>query len=293
MLANGAKETTATTGTGTVTLSAVAGYPRFAQVLGVGQFVDYAIKSGENWEWGVGRLAAGNTLERSAVTAKFESGTYTKNPTTGLSLAGTSDVFCTAHAATNGIGAGGGSLDRTKSTVLSAHMVKLSTNPENSGYTPFGANRLMWFPFVWPSGIDRFTTGVRLNLFSAGGTKMRIAIVEPGDPVTTSRIIAQTGDIPTNTSGIKTATFAAPVPMPLARYYIGVLCDGTPNILAAHAGLMDPYVLQFGGNLFPRGGSSNNVSAGWTSITDAMVRAGVDNGEDRAQTDPMIAMVQA
>lgn len=293
MLANGVKETTATTGTGTVTLSAVTGFPRFAQVLGVGQFVDYAIKSGENWEWGVGRLAAGNTLERSAVTAKFESGTYTKNPATRLPLAGTSDVFCTAHADTNGIGAGGGSLDRTKATVLSAHMVKLSGNPDTSGYTPFGANRLTWFPFVWPSGIDRFAAGVRLSIYTAGGTKMRIAIVEPGDPVTTSRIIAQTGDIPTSTSGIKTATFAAPVPMPLARYYIGVLCDGTPNILAAHAGLMDPYVLQSGGNLFPRGGSSNNVAAGWTSITDAMVRAGVDNGEDRAQTDPMIAMVQA
>jgi hypothetical protein len=293
MLANAARETTATTGTGTVTLAAVTGYPRFAQVLGVGKFVDYAIKSGENWEWGIGRLAAGNTLERSAVTAKFEGGTYTKTPTTKLALAGTSEVFCTIHSETNGIGAGGGSLDRTAAVVLSAHMVKLSANPDNSGYTPFAANRLMWFPFVWPAGVDRYATGVRLSLFSASGTKMRIAIVEPGDPVTTSRIVAQTGDIPTNTSGIKTATFAAPVPLPLARYYLGVLCDGTPNILAAHAGLMDPYVLQFGGNLFPRGGASNNVAAGWTSITDAMVRAGVDNGEDRAQTDPMIAMVQA
>lgn len=292
MLANAARETTATTGTGTVTLAAVAGHPRFAQVLGVGQFVDYAIKSGENWEWGVGRLAAGNTLERSAVTAKFESGTYTKNPATRLPLAGTSDVFCTAHADTNGIGAGGGSLERTRATVLSAHHVKTSNNPANVGYTPV-ANRLIWFPFVWPSGIDRFATGLRLELYSGAGTKMRIAIVEPGDPITASRIVAQTGNIATGTSGIKTATFAAPVAMPLARYYLAMLCDGAPSILAGHAGLMDPYILQFSGGYFPRGGSSVNVTAGWAGITDAMVRTSTDNGEDRAQTDPMIAMVQA
>ena len=293
MLANGVKETTTTTGTGTVSLAAVAGFPRFSQVLGVGTFVDYAIKSGDGWEWGVGRLAAGNMLERTVVTAKYESGTYSKSPATGLALSGTSEVFCAIHSDTDGIGRGGGSLSRTKSTVLSAHLVKLNSNPEGAGYTPSAANRLMWFPFLWPAGIDRFATGVRLSLYSGSGTKMRVAIIEPGDPVTASRIIAQTGDIPSGTSGIKTATFAAPVPMPLARYYLGVLCDGTPNILAGHAGLMDPYVLQYAGNIFPRGGASNNVTAGWTSITDTMVRADCDNGEDRAQTDPMIAMVQA
>lgn len=100
MLANGAKETTTTTGTGTVTLSAVTGFPRFSDILGVGALVDYAIRSGDAWEWGIGTLAAGNTLERSIISAKYESGTYSKNPASGVSLSGTSDVFCTAHSAT-------------------------------------------------------------------------------------------------------------------------------------------------------------------------------------------------
>ena len=100
MLANGAKETTTTTGTGTVTLSAVPGYPRFSDILGVGTLVDYAIRSGDSWEWGIGTLAAGNTLARSIISAKYESGTYSKNPASGVSLSGTSEVFCTAHSAT-------------------------------------------------------------------------------------------------------------------------------------------------------------------------------------------------
>lgn len=100
MLANGAKETTTTTGTGTVTLSAVTGFPRFSDILGVGTLVDYAIRSGDAWEWGIGTLGAGNTLERSIISAKYESGVYSKNPASGVSLSGTSEVFCTAHSAT-------------------------------------------------------------------------------------------------------------------------------------------------------------------------------------------------
>lgn len=293
MLANGAKETTTTTGTGTVTLSAVTGFPRFSQVLSVGTFVDYAIQDGNNWEWGVGKLGASNTLERTLITAKFDGGTYSKNPATGLSLSGSATVFCTIHAETSGIGMGGGSLNRTRQSVLSAHMVKTSANQNNSGYTPGLANRVTWFPFVWPAGVDRYSNGVRLSIFTASGTKMRVAIVEPGAPITATRILAQTGDIATNTTGDKSASFAAPVPMPLARYYLAVICDGTPTMLAAHAGLMDPYILQSSGGYWPRGGASQSSTAGWTEITEAMVKDTIVNGEDRAQTDPMIAMVQA
>lgn len=293
MLANGVKETTTTTGTGTVTLSAVTGFPRFSSVLSVGQFVDYAIQDGNNWEWGVGKIGASNTLERTLVTATYSSGTYSKNPATPLSLSGSATVMCTITAETGGIGRGGGSLNRTPQTVLSGHMVKNAAGSSTTGYTLTGANRLHWFPFVWPSGIDRFATGVRLNVFTAAGTKMRIAIVEPGNPMSASRIVAQTGDIATATTGIKTASFADPVALPLARYYLGVLCDGAPVLLAAQAGLMDPYILQDSGNFWPRGGSSTNVTAGWTDITDAMVQTAVTNGEDRALNDPMIAMVQA
>lgn len=69
MLANGVKETTTTTGTGTVTLSAVTGYPRVADVVPTGAPVDYAIQSGNNREAGIGTVGAGNTLTRVRATA--------------------------------------------------------------------------------------------------------------------------------------------------------------------------------------------------------------------------------
>ena len=144
MLANGAKETTATTGTGTVTLSAVTGFPRFSDILGVGTLVDYAIRSGDSWEWGIGTLAAGNTLARSIISAKYESGTYSKNPASGLSLSGTSEVFCTAHSATIAptIPA------MPNRGALARHIYNgIPANNRARTNQPFGANRVMIFPF--------------------------------------------------------------------------------------------------------------------------------------------------
>ncbi|MBS0476298.1 MAG: hypothetical protein JSR28_14285, partial [Proteobacteria bacterium] len=194
MLANGVKETTTTTGTGTVTLSAVTGFPRFSQVLSIGQFVDYAIQDGNNWEWGVGKIGASNTLERVAVTAKFDGGTYSKNPTTKLSLSGSATVFAASHEGSFGIGLGGNSVNATKNLVPSANLVN-AISLTQFGYTFPAANRLVAFPWVWPDGIDRYATGVKLNVITASGTKCRIAFVTLGDASGSAKVFAQTGDI--------------------------------------------------------------------------------------------------
>ena len=101
MLANGIKETTATTGTGTVTLAAVAGYARFSGGFAVGLPGSYAIKDGSNWEWGVGTVGAGNTLARTTITATLVDGTYIGSGATAITLAsGAADVICTDHTGT-------------------------------------------------------------------------------------------------------------------------------------------------------------------------------------------------
>lgn len=98
MLANGIQEITTTTGTGTVTLTAVTGFTRFSSGFANGQSASYAIKDGANREWGIGTVGAGNTLARTTITARLVAGVYTTSGATAITLAsGAAEVICTDH----------------------------------------------------------------------------------------------------------------------------------------------------------------------------------------------------
>jgi hypothetical protein len=93
-LVNRAKMTTATTGTGTITLgSAESGYQTFADA-GVtdGQTVRYVIEDGSNWEIGTGTYtASGTTLSRTVIESS--------NSDAALNLTGSAVVYVSATAA--------------------------------------------------------------------------------------------------------------------------------------------------------------------------------------------------
>lgn len=106
-LYNRAKMTTATTGTGTITLgSAVSGYQSFASA-GVqnGDVVSYVIEDNNgNVEFGTGTYtSAGTTLSRTVTQASI-SGTW---GTTAITLSGTANVFIAPLAADLVDGTGG------------------------------------------------------------------------------------------------------------------------------------------------------------------------------------------
>jgi hypothetical protein len=86
------KETTTTTGTITVVLAgAEAGFQAFS-VIGNANTTYYSIVSGDNWEVGLGTYTlSGTTLSRDTVLESSNSGSK-------ITLAGTSDVFCTYPA---------------------------------------------------------------------------------------------------------------------------------------------------------------------------------------------------
>ena len=91
------KDTTTTTGTGSVTLagSAPTGFRTFASALGTAaDRVPYAIvaQSGGEWEVGIGTLSSSTTLARTRVQASSNSGSAVNFS------AGTKDVFVTIPA---------------------------------------------------------------------------------------------------------------------------------------------------------------------------------------------------
>ena len=94
VVADRVKDTTTTTGTGTVTLSGTAptGYQNFA-VIGNGNTTYYTIAGGSEWEVGVGTYAtSGPTLARTTVLASTNGGNAVSFS------AGTKDVFVTYPA---------------------------------------------------------------------------------------------------------------------------------------------------------------------------------------------------
>jgi len=89
------KDTTTTTGTGSITLagSAPTGFQTFAAALGTAAAnVPYAIVGGSEWEVGFGTLSGSTTLARTKVTASSNGGAAVNFS------AGTKDVFITIPA---------------------------------------------------------------------------------------------------------------------------------------------------------------------------------------------------
>ena len=92
-IADRVQETTATTGTGAVTLAgAVTGYQSFASGFGATSMtVGYLIVSGSAWEVGKGTFNGTTGLTRDTIRSSSSAGAL-------ITLAGTSNVFCTASS---------------------------------------------------------------------------------------------------------------------------------------------------------------------------------------------------
>ena len=175
-IVNRAYMTTATTGTGTITLGSAVGSFRSFAASGVvdGDVVRYVIEDGDNWEIGSGTYAATGTTLTRAVEDSSSGGT-------AITLSGTAVVFVTAVAADFGVVPDPllrvnyhetvgtittGTIDLSTGNVFSdapaANVTYVFSNPPASGtaygftlkVTPSGAYTITWPASVdWPGGI--------------------------------------------------------------------------------------------------------------------------------------------
>jgi hypothetical protein len=228
MLDVGIKETTSTTGPGTVTLSAVSNFVRVSQAFGVGDLVAYCLTSGNgDKEWGVGTAGSGNTLSRDFIDATLVGSTFTRSGATAISLTGTSTLIVTEHGDAPAI---------SRPTLSVPFMTQylspfLATN--NAGSTlVMVADRLYAIPFITPAYTDELT-GIALVVTTVATGTAYVGIAESARSAggyRPGRLLGQ-AQIDTSTSGIKSDTVNY---VPRLRtghlYWALITCTAAPTV---------------------------------------------------------------
>lgn len=261
MIANGVRETTTTSGTGTVTLSAVTGFARFSDAYVAGDVVSYAIKDGNNWEWGIGTIGAGNTLARTRIVCTYSGGGYSAYPAAGLTLSGSAAEVM--------------SVQNNMSMPLLAPQVPADFGGCNlvgqgvfAGSKGLTANRIFAQAILCPGA--KFS-GAKVQINTAvAASKCRVGLYQMMADLTPAgaALIAETGDIDTSTTGYKSSSFSAAITLQPGWYFIAVMSDAAIGIRQPSSNMF----LNFGAvSNFDFGTASYTLvdyagSAGWTAL---------------------------
>lgn len=260
---NGIYETTTTSGPGTLTLTAVTGRPRFSDA-GLNAMVPYAIKDGDNWEWGMGKVSASNTLARSVVTATLVSGTYDNTSPSAITLSGSAaDVYLApiAEAIAPGMPIVASAYGRK--AVQSSHWTEYA-----SATQAVTADRLYLAPFKVDSAYDINGFYIDMNTAGAASTKARIGlyrILPDGQP---GELLCETADIDTSVAATVLSPAVTQVRVNPGWYYVGLVCSGTPTFVAYATNAAGPSPLGLNGSA----GSMEPIQfiyksiAGWSAL---------------------------
>ena len=214
-LYNLARMTTATVGTGTITLgSAVAGFLTFAQAgIADGDLVSYGIKDGSNSEVGVGTYSAsGTTLARAP--------TKSTNSDAAISLSGSAEVFITVRAEDVTLASAAEYISNAATTKLLTSgavwgaAAAVTLTPVGSTATP---DLSLGFDFVWTLGAAGMTLANPANA-TKGGQKGIIYLVQDA---TGGRTITTYGSNWKFPGGTKPVLSAAGNAVDIISYVVG------------------------------------------------------------------------
>lgn len=235
MLGNGIKQTTATTGTGNLTLSSVAGYPKVSDVVPIDFIVAYSLldSNGLLLEEGLGRLSDATTFVRALVTATYSSGVYTggaaagSNPT-AVSLTGTTTLIVTPNAAT------------VESMLPTVDKVSASINrvvsPANRNLSTstlaVTALRCYYTPFLLRTASQVANLQFNVSTAGAASTAARGGIYSVLENGYMGNLLATTGDQDVSTTGLKAGTLSSPISLPPGWYYAAFVSSGAPTVTA-------------------------------------------------------------
>jgi hypothetical protein len=215
VLADRVKDTTTTTGTGTITLSGTAptGYQTFGSAIGNGNNTYYTITAGSEWEVGIGTYtSAGTTLSRTTVLSSSSAGLLV------TFSAGTKDVFVTYPAGksinldtTGGVTIGSSLLTLSSTGAVTspnlADAVGYKGLPQNSqtasytlALTDMGKHisTTTGGVIIPANGSIAFPIGSAVSIFNNSGSSQTISITTDtlrlaGTATTGSRTLAQYG----------------------------------------------------------------------------------------------------
>jgi hypothetical protein len=261
---SGVYETTTTSGTGTVTLSSVTGRPRFADAFATGLLVPYALKDGNNREWGMGTVSAANTLARTVVLATLVSGTYDDTSPAAITLSGgTVDVWCAPLGEMIPCGLAGVRTVSSRKALYSAHI----TNGTITAQT-LTADRLYIAPFKLEQAVE--INGFLFDMdTNAATSKARVGLYlldASGEPTT---VLCETGDIDTTVAaGVLSGSVTAQK-IPAGWYGVGFVCSGAIAVKAhtpAQVSIATPFGVEgVGSSMAPVVFRYKSI-AGWSAL---------------------------
>lgn len=231
MLGNGVKQTTATAGTGPLTLAAFAGAPRLVDVFGLNRPLTYSLvdEAGNFGEAGVGYLSAPNTLVRARISATYASGVYNASNPEPLNLSGNWSVIATPIAST---------LESMMPTVdaVSADALRYLTSANRTlNMTTFGpaAGLAVYTPFLLRASGPVRALAINVTSTVVGGAG-QIALYACNENGYMGNLLYRSSTLDLSTPGLKVATIPAPPALAPGWYFTAFVGNSGNLRVSAH-----------------------------------------------------------
>lgn len=199
-------------------MSEVTGSARFDEFT-VGELVPYAIKDGNNKEWGLGTVTASNQLARTTIIATLVSGTYDISSPSAITLSGSSaDVICTNVVVQQAAPTEGDSA--TKRYFYGQRGVSFNTRTT-------AANRVYYSRIEVTAALEYTGLAMEVTTALAGNVNQGLyTIGADGEPDVK---LGETGNVSTSTVGLKEGSFSAPIFLSPGYYFVANITSSAPG----------------------------------------------------------------